>query len=91
MVDHLDKSMTGMDTKLHNINTASYGPNDWYTNQLQVALNNATDELKYLADIILAKDKLIVRKDKLIATLISQLYACPSSLVPTAALSVLST
>ena len=76
-----------MDSELHqdNITPAPYGANDSYADQLRAALDNATLELKRLADIIRAKDELIVKKDETITTLITQLHTRPSSPVPASA------
>src|ERR1700692_1860680 len=80
-MDQLDESM--MDSELHqdNITPAPYGANDSYADQLRAALDNATLELKRLADIIRTKDELIVKKDKVITALINQ-RPRPSSPVP---------
>ena len=80
-MDQLDESM--MDSELHqdNITPAPYGANDSYADQLRAALDNATLELKRLADIIRTKDELIVKKDEVITALINQ-RTRPSSPVP---------
>src|ERR1700738_6122 len=74
-----------MDTELPPdiITPAPYGANDSLIDQLRAALDNATLELKRLADIIRVKDELIVKKDDLITALISQLHTRPSSPAPT--------
>jgi hypothetical protein len=88
MGDQRDESM--MDSELHhdNITPAPYGANDSLIDQLRMALDNATLELKRLADVIRVKDELIVKKDETITALITQLHTRPSSPVRTTVPSV---